>query len=257
MLDAGQRCECDDDEHVVRLEAQARETIEQRLLVAPDIDVRDSTLRLLFSVALGPGAALAALALLATLMVGMGLAPPLIALSLGVPFALVTLAWVGVFVWSELEMRRPTYPGAGAPSRAETSVVTATIEEGAIDVAELRQDGDNPVVIRDAVAEDRLVLKLPGKRIEVPAGRLDVELPPGRLRLKHDGALAQSWEGLPEELRRAGRLHAARLGKGVRVELVDGELEDLGERESSFREAAEDLRRVKPSGGRVRLRVIG
>lgn len=259
MLDRDQACECE-GKHVA-LDGDAAERIEEALLVQPHFSVDDMMTRLAMSMLVGPGA-------VGLVFLCIGLAvfpawPPIEHLwpyVLGIPFGLITVGWGGFFLWSELSQRRPYFrAGPAPPARADVEgAEIATIESGQIVALALHMQRkvDKPVV-RDAFIEPALVLRRSGEHITVPAGRVELVVPPERWRSGRSTSVARGlWLWLPEDMWRAGAIMEAKTRRGEQVALFDGELEEVGKHDESFRQAAQRQLRWVPNGGRVRVKLV-
>jgi len=260
MLDPDQACECGGSH--VTLDENAAERIEEALLVQPEFSVDDMMTRLAMSMLVGPGA-------VAFVFLCIGLAvfptwPPIEDLwpyVLGIPYALITVSWTGFFIWSELSQRRPYFrAGPAPPARMDIEgAEVATIESGHIVALALhmRRKADKPVV-RDAFIEQDLVLRRSGEHITVPAGRVELVVPPERWRSGRSTSVARGlWLWLPEDMWRSGAIMEAKTRRGEQVALFEGELEEVGKHEESFRQAAQRQLRWVPNAGRVRVKLAG
>ena len=262
LTDAGQPCECQKGRPVA-LEEGADGAIDEAILRAPTVDRNDLMLRVVVSALLGPGIATAVCVALGLVFAAM--VPAVLddlPWLLGIPLGSVTLAWVGVIVWSTLEQQRPFYVAGRMPDplSGEPIFVGRLSARSSIVAAEVRLlDEPNLVLVRDAYATDPFVIERSGQRLELPAGRLRVEAKPARWRSTGPkgtrGPLVATWSALPVGLTRAGLLYRLELAPGTEVEVIGGALDSLARTESSFREPA--LETLHYEGTRPCVRVVG
>ena len=240
-LTDGGPCDCARDARPVRLDDPAAEqTIEEAIHVKPERDTADVVLRLVVGVVVGPGLVAAAFALLVP--VAMLLLPDLehdAVYVFGAPLGLATLGW-SAFVVSTTLRQPGFYTAVDPPERAEGERMELRLAHGVVlHGAEMRTPrNDHQVILRDAWASEPFVLRRTGERIELPAGRLRVDVAPARWR-RGDGILTRSWRRLPGDLRRGGLRRSLSLDEGDAVWLVGAELEEVGQVEGGFRTSAD------------------
>lgn len=258
LLDPGQGCECATRERYVPLDAEAASTIEALTLVVPEIDREDTTHRAIVGsvVVLGP---------IAVVFVGvyatLGPFVPAIAEQwpwiLGVPYLLLAALLGGFLAWSAMEERKPYCSSTSHVRPRPEPAEEARLDAGSLVTTEIHQRREaTRIVVRDARIEEALVLRRAGAQILVPAGRVDVVMPPERWRPGPTPLVAE-WRALPEIIFGAGVLSRAAARRGDRVLLHGGHLEPLGRDEAGFREASEERFRWIPDDGRTKLVIAG
>ncbi|HJL20403.1 MAG TPA: hypothetical protein RMH99_32345 [Sandaracinaceae bacterium LLY-WYZ-13_1] len=241
-LSDGPRCDCarpHPSAHVP-LDEAAADRIDEAILHDPERDTEDVVTRLVFGVLIGPAPIAMGLWLIAVILYPFWPAiehlwPWVFALPLGV----ATLGWIAFVAWTTLA-QYPYYLPADRPPQPRGEPIEGRLDRGAVvHVAELHPDeARGRVLLRDAFAPAPFVIRRSGERIELPAGRLRVDVPP-HLQKEASSALTESWRTVPPTLRTAGRHLSLTLDEGDPVSLVGGDLEELERAEGGFRESAD------------------
>ena len=138
---------------------------------------------------------------------------------------------------------------------SRVAALSASVERGTALALEIHaRPGAHRVVVRDAwIDAGGLVLRRPGERIEVPAGRCEVRVHNARWRRRRP---PNHWRVLPPAILGAGVTRGVAIESGATVAMVDGELEDVGHDQASFRVPAERRMRWVPRGGRAHIHLM-